>query len=472
MAATVAQRTEYALTTAGTTSTPTFTQTTGDLVVIFLSLAVAGTITPGDGFTNLTNINANFHIIYKVLDGSEGGNVAITTPSSKSCAIAYNIQGALGAPQHSTVATGTSTGPDPSTVTPSGGSMSYLWLAAFYMAGEEADDDTWCNSAPGTPVFTNLTQKTTGTGGLPATNSCIASAEYSSTASSMDPTAFNTDQSLAWRAYTVAISPASPQVASPGTGVGTFAGFAPTASATDNKVVTPGTGVASFTGFSPTVVATENKNILSGFGEASFAGFAPTIEIGSDIDVTPGYGQLVFTGFAPVVTATDNKNIETGLGQMSFVGFSPTVQTPVNVTTNTGQLSFTGFSPIVSTSDAIEVTPGTGEGLFTGFNPTVQTPVNIRPGTGLLIITGFAPVVETPSQVDVYPLTGEAIFTGFEPSVSVLTPPQPRQSVTTTGGGAATFDMEAITKRRRQLAKDDEEILIFVKAFLTQYGAD
>jgi hypothetical protein len=197
MAATVSQRTEYALTTAGTTSTPTFTQTTGDLVVIFLSLAVAGTITPGDGFVNLTNINANFHILYKYLVGTEGGDVAITTPSSKSSAIAYNISGALGAPELSTVATGTSTAPNATIVTPVGGSKDYLWISAFYSAGEEADDDTWVSAAPSTPgTFTNLVQKTTGTGGVASTNSSVAAAQFSSTAISLDAGAFTMAQSL------------------------------------------------------------------------------------------------------------------------------------------------------------------------------------------------------------------------------------------------------------------------------------
>jgi hypothetical protein len=206
MAATVVARTEYALTTAGTTATPTFTQTTGDLVVIFLGLAAGGTITPGGGFTNFTAFNSQNHIIYKVLDGSEGGNVAITIPSSKACAIAYNIRDFSGTPEKSSLNTGTSTTPDPLTVTPAGGSQDYLWIASVHTAGEEADDDTWCSAAP--TNFTNLLQKTSGVGGAASTNCSLACAEFSSTASSMDPGPFTIAQSLAWRTFTVAISPA------------------------------------------------------------------------------------------------------------------------------------------------------------------------------------------------------------------------------------------------------------------------
>lgn len=206
-AATVAGRIETPATSASTTLTANFTQTTGNLVVIFISTAQSTALSSiTNSFTNLTNLTGNFHIIYKVLTGSEGGSVSMTVTSTKYACIAYNIQGFSGTPEYSTVATGTSTGPDPSTVTPAGGSNTYLWLAAFYMAGEEADDDTWCNSAP--TSFGTLTQSTTGIGGVASTNCEVASADYTSTASSMNPDAFNTDVSLAWRAYTVAISPA------------------------------------------------------------------------------------------------------------------------------------------------------------------------------------------------------------------------------------------------------------------------
>ena len=155
---TVASRTESAVTTAGTTQTVNFTQTTNDLVVIFLATAASTALTGiSDGFTNLTAVTNTFHILYKKLTGSEGGSMTVTTSSSKSCAVAYNIQGgedpATQAPQISTVATATSTAPNATTVTPTGGSKDYLWITAFGQAGEEADDDTWTTGTP-----TNFTE--------------------------------------------------------------------------------------------------------------------------------------------------------------------------------------------------------------------------------------------------------------------------------------------------------------------------
>lgn len=210
-APTVAATTEYALTTAGTTSTPTFTQTTGDLVVIFLATAQSTTTTWGDSFTNLSAASGNLHVGYKVLDGSEGGNVAITTSSTKSAAIAYNITSGTytSPPEISTVASGTSATPDPPSITPAGGAFDYLFLAAAETAGESLDDDTFFNTAPSSPdAFTNLVQKTSGTGGAVSSNTTLGCARYASTAySSIDPGTFGDDTSRLWHSYTVAVPP-------------------------------------------------------------------------------------------------------------------------------------------------------------------------------------------------------------------------------------------------------------------------
>jgi hypothetical protein len=199
---------------SSTTHTITFTQTTGDRVVIFLANdSTARTWSLGDSFVNLTNTSATFHIFTKVLDGSEGGNMVATAGvATKSAWLAYNIttgtHASGTAPVFSTVATGTDTSPNSGSLSPSGGSAKYLWLSAFGQAGEEADDDTWCSAAPSTPgTFTGLVQKTTGTSGAVTINGSVAAAQYASETATVDPGAFTVAQSLAWRAYTVAIYP-------------------------------------------------------------------------------------------------------------------------------------------------------------------------------------------------------------------------------------------------------------------------
>lgn len=214
---TVKSRTETP-NSASTTITVNFSATAsaGDLVVAFIGLNdTAQTITTTESFTNLTNTNATFHIIYKILDGTEGTSTTVTVGSStKSAVIAYTINRTTHdtgqAPQFSTVATGTSTAPNSGSLSPTGGAKDYLWISAFRQNGEEADDDTWTTAAPSTPgTFTNLTQTTTGTSGLPATNGSVASAEYTANTATVDPGAFTVAQSLAWRAYTVAVHPST-----------------------------------------------------------------------------------------------------------------------------------------------------------------------------------------------------------------------------------------------------------------------
>jgi len=212
---TVRARTETALTTAGTTITINFgTNNAGDLCIAFIGLNdTAQAITTTESFTNLTNASGTFHIIYKVLAGTEGTSTTVTVPSStKAAVIAYTIDTgtflSTQAPEFSTVATGTSTAPNSGSLSPTGGAKDYFWIAAFRQNGEEADDDTWVTAGPTSPgTFTNLLQKTSGTVSTASTNGSIASAEYTSNASSMDPGTFTVAQSLAWRAYTVAVHP-------------------------------------------------------------------------------------------------------------------------------------------------------------------------------------------------------------------------------------------------------------------------
>lgn len=212
---TVRNRTETSGGSASTTLTINFgTNVAGDLCVIFLGTNdTARAITTTESFIDYTNTNATFHVLYKILDGTEGTSTNVTVAAStKFAAIAYTIQqGTFAsniAPAISTVATGTSTAPNATSCAPTGSAKDYLWISAFRQNGEEADDDTWCTAAPSTPgTFTNLLQVTSGTASTANTNGSVASAEYTANATSVDAGAFTTAQSLAWRAYTIAIYP-------------------------------------------------------------------------------------------------------------------------------------------------------------------------------------------------------------------------------------------------------------------------
>lgn len=205
---------EASTTTAGTAHTVNLPASiaAGDLLLVFFGIgSTAATLDAITGWTELVDVSTanDLKILARTADGSEGATLSVTTSAStKHSSIAYRISGAetvaTRAPELSTVATGTSTGPDPTTCTPTGGAKDYLWIAAFALAGEEADDDTWCNSAP--TNYTNLLQKAAGVAG---TNIGVevATAERQLNAASEDPNAFNVDVSFAWRAYTVAVHP-------------------------------------------------------------------------------------------------------------------------------------------------------------------------------------------------------------------------------------------------------------------------
>lgn len=201
--------TETAMTTAATAFPVNFVQTTGDLVVIFVGRPSSVSISSvTNGFNVLSPGPARCQVIYKKLVGTEGGTCTVNyAGSAKGAAIAYNIQGydLVRAPSVSLISTGTSTGPDPQSCTAPAGARDNLWISGFVQAGEELDDDTWCNSAPS--GFSSLLQKTTGTAGTAGTNCSVATAIQQLNASSLDAGLFNTDQSLAWGALTVCIAP-------------------------------------------------------------------------------------------------------------------------------------------------------------------------------------------------------------------------------------------------------------------------
>lgn len=210
-------RAESNVTSAGTSHAVTKPSGTasGDLWVIFFGHAVACTLNALAGYTELVDTNSanSEKILYRLCDGTEGASVTFTSSAStKSAHLSYRISGAENpstqAPQLSTVATGTSTTPNATTCTPTGGAKDYLWITAFVTAGEEADDDTWGGAAP--TNYANAIYKTTAVAGTPTTNCSVAASDRSANAASEDALAWGANaQSLAWRAWTIAVHPSS-----------------------------------------------------------------------------------------------------------------------------------------------------------------------------------------------------------------------------------------------------------------------
>lgn len=225
MAAPTIQTTaESATTTAGTSHTVTLPSgiVAGDLILILGAHVGSSTFNAVTGWTEFLDENAgavrNAYGVARRADGTEGASLALTSSASEKPAfIAYRISGAdepaLQAPTLSTVATGASSNPNATNCNP-GTSKDYLWISFFTLAGEEADDDTWCTAAPAS--YTGLLQKTAGVAGT-NTSAIIATASRQLTASAEDAGSFTivVTPVNTWRAFTLAVHPQPPDVPVP-----------------------------------------------------------------------------------------------------------------------------------------------------------------------------------------------------------------------------------------------------------------
>lgn len=211
----VAATNEGALTTAGTSHAITMPSgiSAGDLLFVFFGTAAITDVTNWQTFTELFG-SASSSVFggYKVAAG--GDTLTLTTAAStKSAHLTYRITGAADpgtqAPEWQE-SSGTGTTPNPDPISPTGGSKDYLFVQFLHQAGEEADDDTWCNSGPSGYTFTSAGagfQKTSGTGGAASSNCSVASAHRQATTATEDAGTWSVDLSLAWICETVAFHP-------------------------------------------------------------------------------------------------------------------------------------------------------------------------------------------------------------------------------------------------------------------------
>ena len=178
-----------------------------DLLIAVFANDGAGTVSFGGSFTEIFESSGNgvqLAVAYKQADGTEGGgSITVTTSASeRSSHAVYRITGhinpATQAPEISAGATANSANPDPDSLTPTGGSKKYLWLAV-----QAYDDGTKTNDAIPTDYNTEVSRRvafTTGCG--------VACANRALAASSEDPGTFTISGADGWVAATIAIHPA------------------------------------------------------------------------------------------------------------------------------------------------------------------------------------------------------------------------------------------------------------------------
>ncbi len=125
-------------TTTQTVSLPSGIASGHLLIVLVSCVSNAQTITWPAGWTELfsqdVSTTQTVEAAYRVADGTEGSTISVSTPGSTACGhLAYRITGqhASSAPEDGAPATGTSTTPDPPSLTASWGAEDNLWIAVF-----------------------------------------------------------------------------------------------------------------------------------------------------------------------------------------------------------------------------------------------------------------------------------------------------------------------------------------------------
>lgn len=218
----VAATNTSAVTTAATAHTVNLPASisAGDLLILPFGWTenLPQTITWPAGYTAITGAKVEQSTVvgidaaYRWADGTEGATISVTTSGlTKSTHNSYRITGSENpATQAPNVAatSGTSAGaPNPPSLSPTGGSKDYLWLAVV-----NADGETDITAAP--TNYTNLITASTGITGATSINCRMGSGRRTLTAASEDPGNFS-NTSTNWTTLTIALHPPGAAVTRP-----------------------------------------------------------------------------------------------------------------------------------------------------------------------------------------------------------------------------------------------------------------
>jgi hypothetical protein len=191
----------------------------GDLLIMFLRRASLADTVAITGWTALVQNDASdasddlSDIWYRWADGTEGTSKSVDLfGTAKGAAITWRITGAENpatqAPQQGGANfTTTANTSNPPSISPTGGSKDYLFLA---ISGHDGETSTY--SFPPTN-YVNAITANSGTGGTPATNCIIVGSSRQATTATEDPGTFTHGAATTGgRAFTIAIHPGGPAV--------------------------------------------------------------------------------------------------------------------------------------------------------------------------------------------------------------------------------------------------------------------
>jgi hypothetical protein len=330
-----ATRATYAETTAELTSPVTVSMppgiVAGDLLIAYTSADANATVAAGggEGWTSITDTSNGSAVRLKVHAKIATGSDALTLTLGSAVDSATYVEritnhGVSNVATHievGTAATGTSTTPDPPSVTPS---SSKTWLVVACNASDDDDNATtyWPTG------YVPLAQTESGS----STSSAMmqVACDVQATGSAIDPGAFALAASEEWVAQTFLIPPAT-------------GGATGTAAVTEAADTSTASGTETFTGTSAT---TEAADTSTASGTETFTGTSATTEE-ADTSTASGTHTDNVTGSAAVTEADDTSAAS---GTETFTGTSATTEAD-DTATAAGTLTITGTAAVTEAAD-------------------------------------------------------------------------------------------------------------------------
>lgn len=206
-------------TTNGTTASATpvvnlpATIRAGDVLLAIVRVAASGAIGWPAGWNELFDDASDAAaadqaaMAWRKADGTEGATITLSSGNGKFAACVRAVQDAadpnIQPPEFATLAIGTSTAPNPGSLTPTGGAKDYLWMWVGCWEGEQTSPPA------GNPTnYSSPSGANSGTGGTVDTNVRVATAIRQLNAASEDPGSWTISVSDDWTATVVAFHPA------------------------------------------------------------------------------------------------------------------------------------------------------------------------------------------------------------------------------------------------------------------------
>jgi hypothetical protein len=324
----------------------------GDLLIATVSTDAAATVAAGggEGWTNITD-TANgsavrLNILAKIAAGSDALNLTLGSADDSATHVMrivdHGVANVATDIEVGTAATGTSTAPDPPSVTPAANANNL-----FIAVAASDDDDDIVTFAPTSYTAEAQTKSTTGT------SSCLIQVAYRyvSTGSAVNPAAGALNLSEEWVTQTLCVPPASSSVTgtsaateaadtSTASGAETFTGTSATTEADDTSTAS---GTETFTG---TSAATEADDTSTATGTETFTGTSATTE---EADTSTASGTHIenVTGAADVTEADDTS---TASGTETFTGTAAVAEAD-DTSTAAGTETFTGTATVTEAAD-------------------------------------------------------------------------------------------------------------------------